>query len=86
MALWLDHRTLNRENQVSNHLAAVSKLGQFRLLNVASVRSAVNEYLAAQTVMDIHERRNCSVAEFFPERSSWRWYEQVFELMKCEAF
>ena len=41
VALWLEHRTLNREIPVSNHIAAVSKLGQFLLLHVATVHSAV---------------------------------------------
>ena len=38
---WLEHRTLNREDQCLNSLAAISKLGQFCSLHVASVASAV---------------------------------------------
>ena len=49
MVLWLEHRTLNRENPGSDPLAVVSKRGQFRSLQIASVRSAINEYLAIDT-------------------------------------
>ena len=41
VGLWLEHRTLNQESPGSNLLTAVSKLGQFRSLHVASVHSAV---------------------------------------------
>ena len=37
----LEDRILDQENPVSNPLAAVSKLGQFRSLHVAPVPSAV---------------------------------------------
>ena len=40
-ALWLEHRTLNRENASSNPLIVVMQLGQFLLLHFASVHSAV---------------------------------------------
>ena len=41
----LEHRTINRENPGSNPLAAISKLGQFHSLNVASLH-CINEYPA----------------------------------------
>ena len=44
VALCLEHQTLNRENPVLNALAAISKLGQFRLPHIVPVHSAVNEY------------------------------------------
>ena len=45
----------NRENPVSNPLAAVSKLEEFRILRVASVHSAVNVYPAIGSAGYVNE-------------------------------
>ena len=40
----------------------------------------INEYLAVDSGGYVNEwclRSNCSMAEFFPEKSSWCWNEQV---------
>ena len=41
VALWFELRTFNPENSGWDPLAAVSKLGQFRLLHIATVHSTV---------------------------------------------
>ena len=80
----LDRRTLNRENPCSNYFVAVSKLWQIRPPHVATVHSAVNEYLATDSAGYMTEkssRSNFSVAECFPER----WHEQVCQGVKFKA-
>ena len=42
VASWLEHQIPSQENPVSNPCAAVSKLGQFRLVYVGPVHSAVS--------------------------------------------
>ena len=75
----LERRAVNRENPGSNRL--VSKLWQFRSSHVATVKSAVkNKYLSTDRggyVNEYSSRSNCSVAECFPDKSRWRWNEQV---------
>ena len=44
VVLCLEHRTLTRDNPGSNPLAAVTKLGQFRSLHIASSLTCINEY------------------------------------------
>ena len=79
MALWLEHRTLTRENPASNPLAVVSKFGQFCSPHVAS------EYLAIDSggyVNDQSSCSNCSIAKCFPEMVL---DEQVCQVVKFKV-
>ena len=70
-------------NPVSSPLAVVWK--QFRLLRCVS--SALNVYLATYSGGYVNEQcTNCSVAECFPEMSSWHWIELVCQGMNCYTF
>ena len=85
MTLWLEHRTLNQENTVSNLLAAVSKFEQFRSHHLAPVDSDINEYLAVGCgghVNELPSRSNCGLAECFPQKTRWRWNEHICQGVK----
>ena len=75
-------RTHNRERPGSNPpFATVSKFGHFHSL------SCMNEYLAIYSDGNVNDwLRNCSVAESFPEKSSWCRNEQVCQGAKCKRF
>ena len=65
MTYSLDCLTPNQENPSLNPLAAVLKLGQLR---------CINQYLVIESSVYVNEwslHSNCSVAECFPEKSSW---------------
>ena len=56
--------------------------------SIASVHSAVEMSTWQQTVVDMNEkfsRSTCSVVECFPEKSRWRWNEQVCQGVKCKT-
>ena len=50
--------------------------------------SCINEYLASDIYgyrNEYSSRCNCRAAECFPEKSKWRWNEQVCHRVKCKA-
>ena len=88
VALWLEHRTLNQENLISNPLDAILKLGQFCLLHIASVHRVEYEYLAVDSGGCVNKYSlcsNCSMAECFTEKLCWRRNEQVCQGVKCKS-
>ena len=79
VAQWLECRTSTIEKIL---LVPFQNLGNFvhsKLLQFTRV--CINEYLAMDSCGYVNKYSlcsNCSMAECFPEKSSWRWNEQVF--------
>ena len=68
-ALWLEHRTLSRDNPRSNLLAAVSK--NFVSIHVSSVHSPVRMTIDNSGYMkEKASLSNCNNADCFPEEHS----------------
>ena len=64
VGLWLEHRTLNRENPSSYPLAAVSKLWQYHSPHVATVHSPVNECMATDSGGYVNEQSSRSNSRY----------------------
>ena len=86
MALWLEHRTLSRENPCSNALFLVWAIS-FTQRCLGSF-SCINEYLVLDSGGFVDGEplcSNCSLAECFQYKSSWRWNKQACQGVKGDA-
>ena len=80
--------TLNRHSPGSNPLSCCSETSPFSFSpRRPSSLSCINVYLAEDSDGNVSAvaLSNCSVAECFPEKSSWRRNEQVCQGLKCKA-